>query len=1470
MLSQPLRSFLRRLGVRGGRRRRLSQSWGRSGRRVSAAWRPENFRSAAEVLEDRLYLNAAPVIAAPSQNVVGLNGELGFGSGSITITDTAASGTSDSLSLSVSKGTLTLGSTTGVTFTFGSNGSSSMIVSGSLANLNAAVTGLEYSPNSNYFGADSLQLSVTNSLDNLTGSASDSITVLSVPPPSISAPSNWYASLDNLGGVFSAPVSITDASASGTSDSLTLSVTEGSLTLGSTAGLNFISGANNSPSMTVNGTLANLNGALNGLKYSPNTDYVGTDTMQLSVVDANNGTSSTVAIPVTVFDSGPEVELLNGPQTYALSEDGFNYPIVFAFRLFDGSAEGNSDSLTFTATNGTITFGGLSPSDFDLTVTAGAVGSSSITLNGSLVELNELVGESIKYTPNPGYTGPDSLQLTLENPANGLAESNGVNINVIPGAFVYAAPGPTVAEYGSYTFAAGAIGVIDDAAVGSSDSLTLSIGQGSLTLGSTAGLTFTAGSNDSNSMTVTGTLAELNAAVDGLVFSSSSNYLGSEDLHISVSDSGNNTASRTVVPINVYQPPTLTAPLGLSLNENSSYSFSGGSIAIGGVSDPSLSLSVSEGTLTLASTSGLTFSSGANASSSMTVVGSPQDVNAALNGLIYTPNALYSGSDSLQLLVTDTDDGLTASAAVPLTVNAPPGVTAPAAATVLAGGSLTLSPGSISVTDAAASGTSDSLSLAVVDGDLTLGSTAGLTFSTGSSGSSSMTVTGTLSNLNAALSGLVYTPATGYSGNDSLQVSIVDANDGQTGSGAVAITDDAPPSMSFGYPTGQPKIDVTENSGAYLNAVLTDAGATATSDSLTVSVTNGIIRFQSTTGLTFTSGANDSSSMTVSGTLANLNAGLHDLEYTPNLVFVGADAAQFTLVDSGENLSASLTAPIEVSVPPVVGAPATSLTVMNNSSYTFAAGSIGFTDINASGTSDSLLLETISGATLTLGSINGLTFSSGSNASSSMIVRGTLANLNAAVNGLVYTPNSNYTGSDTLVLVLQNSINAGAGSSNIIFNVLAAGGPSLTAPVSATVNLDASLVFTGANAIGVSDPGAAGNSDSLTLLVEDGTLTLGSISGLTFNNGSNGSYSMTVTGTVANLEAALNGLVVAPIPGYEGPDPLRISVTDAGENLSATALVALAVDPPTVTATATATLNENTSYTAPGTISLTDTNLGSATVDWVTLSATHGTLTLGSTTGLVFGSGSNDSSTMMVNGTPASLNAAINGLVYEPSPGYVGADSLQISVRDWVESLTVSTAVAFSVKGSPTIAVTDAGGTYNGNSYPATGTVAGVSGTPASTLEGVGLAFTYYAASTASGSPLAGAPASAGTYTVVASFAGSAGLLAQDRPDDIHHRPGDSQGRGDRRGRHVYRQPVRSESDGGRSQRDARQRARRCRADDHVLRRHHGDGDASGKCADELRDLHGRGGVRREHGLPRRQRSDDLHNRSGHSRCNDN
>ena len=92
-------------------------------------------------------------------------------------------------------------------------------------------------------------------------------------------------------------------------------------------------------------------------------------------------------------------------------------------------------------------------------------------------------------------------------------------------------------------------------------------------------------------------------------------------------------------------------------------------------------------------------------------------------------------------------------------------------------------------------------------------------------------------------------------------------------------------------------------------------------------------------------------------------------------------------------------------------------------------------------------------------------------------------------------------------------------------------------------------------------------------------------------------------------------------------------------------------------------------------------------------------------------------------------------------------------------TLTQPTTTANITPATPTVRVTDAGGTYNGLAFAAAATVTGVSD-DSSSLEGIAPTPVYYLGSTATGTPLPVAPINAGTYTVVAEFPGSTNYVA--------------------------------------------------------------------------------------------------------------
>ena len=534
--------------------------------------------------------------------------------------------------------------------------------------------------------------------------------------------------------------------------------------------------------------------------------------------------------------------------------------------------------------------------------------------NLSSSDFHDITTGNNGYPAGPGYDLASGLGSPIAN--NLVAALAGYQSSAPPAVTAPLTVG--LIEDGSYTFSS-TIGMSDAAATGTSDSLSLSVMNGTLNLGSTAGLTFVSGADGGSSMTVSGSLTYLDAAISNLRYSPTAGFSGADFLQVSLSDANDNQTGATSVNITVNPlvPPTVTAPGTAIVLTNHVYAFPGGSINVTdpnatGTSD-SLTLTVSNGILTLASTTGLTFANGTfNASTSMTFSGTLGNLNAALNGLVYTPNSGFTGSDTLSVSARDANDGLTGSASVAITVEnvSPPVVSAPTSETITENGSYTFQANAITVTDSVAIGASDTVSLSVLRGSLTLGSTTGISFASGFNGTSSFTINGTLANLNAALDGLQYTPTSNTFGSDTLQISAKDTSDNLIGTGSVTLTVKSLASPIITAPSQQV---LNENTTATFSATnqpsnaisFTDGAASGTSDSLTLVVTDGTLTLGSTTGLTFNGGLNGSSSMTITGTVANLNAALAGLIYTPTANYMGSDALQISVKDSPDNESAS-------------------------------------------------------------------------------------------------------------------------------------------------------------------------------------------------------------------------------------------------------------------------------------------------------------------------------------------------------------------------------------------------------------------------------------------------------------------------------------------------------------------------------------------------------------------------------------
>jgi len=191
-------------------------------------------------------------------------------------------------------------------------------------------------------------------------------------------------------------------------------------------------------------------------------------------------------------------------------------------------------------------------------------------------------------------------------------------------------------------------------------------------------------------------------------------------------------------------------------------------------------------------------------------------------------------------------------------------------------------------------------------------------------------------------------------------------------------------------------------------------------------------------------------------------------------------------------------------------------------------------------------------------------------------VEGTLGEINDTLFSLIYIagPVAAETGADTLSVTINDQGNTGAGgplsdTENLAIIMLGVNNPPVVSvPGAQSVNEDTALVFSAgfSNALSFTDPDIDTGSATATLSVSHGTLTLGSVAGLGSVSG-DGTGSVSLTGTMAAINNALNGLSYQGAQNYHGPDTLTFTVNDQGNTgtfggpLSDNDTVAITVNP---------------------------------------------------------------------------------------------------------------------------------------------------------------------------------------------------------------------------------------------------------------------------------------------------------------------
>jgi trimeric autotransporter adhesin len=160
-------------------------------------------------------------------------------------------------------------------------------------------------------------------------------------------------------------------------------------------------------------------------------------------------------------------------------------------------------------------------------------GSGNASINATLTA-NVPVGAFISATATKSDASYTTFTDTSEFAQNIAAMSlNTAPVNTVPGA-------QTTSEDVAKVFSAGngnAISIADSDAGGANNQVTLSVTNGTLTLSTTSGLSFTAGDGTADStMTLRGSAAAINAALEGLSYAPTANYNGGAVLTLATKD----------------------------------------------------------------------------------------------------------------------------------------------------------------------------------------------------------------------------------------------------------------------------------------------------------------------------------------------------------------------------------------------------------------------------------------------------------------------------------------------------------------------------------------------------------------------------------------------------------------------------------------------------------------------------------------------------------------------------------------------------------------------------------------------------------------------------------------------------------------------------------------------------------------------------------------------------------------------
>jgi hypothetical protein len=1018
---------------------------------------------------DNITLNITPVNDTPVNTVPvaqTTNEDIGKAITGLAISD-AADGNIGSMTvtLAVTNGTLTVA---GGSAAIAGSGSSTVTLTGTVSQINATLAAtVNYVPTANFNGAATLTMTTSDNGNVGAGNVLTDVDTVGITVTAVNdAPVNTlpasYTTTEDTSFKLSG-LSIADVDVASGTTTVTLAVGSGTITAANAGGVT-VTGSGTG-SLQLSGTLTNINAYLGNVTnqptYVPAANVDGTVVLTMTTSDGGNtGTGGTLTdvdsinINITQVVEAPTLSATAANPVFA---EGAGSTQAAAVAVYSGAAVSAADSgqtitgLTFTVSG--LLNGANERIVVDGTViTLGANSSGTTTTNGMSYSVSISAGTATVLLSGGALSGVAAQTLvngityqntSIDNPTDGnrvftltqivdsgigantttLSVASTVNVNPVNDAPVVDLDGSATGSGYATTYFYDAIDIpvrvadvdtlVTDPDNTTIASATLQIGGGfrsgndslaftnvPATMGNIAG-NYNTGSGlmTLTSAGSTATLAQWQAALNAVTFATTRNQISSRTITVTVNDGA---LASTSAVTNITISDATTTPVAQTASATGNED--GGIPVVLTASDPNGT--INNFRVTVLPTNGTLYT---DAAMTVAVV---LNANIAVTAqqtqsltLYFKPDANYSGAPTFSYRARDNNGNLSNTATGTITVTAvndAPVNTVPGAQAGTEDATKAIT--GLSIADVDAGGSSMTVTLAVTNGTLTVsGGTAGIA----GSGTSTVTLTGTVAQINATLAATVnYVPTQDFNGVATLTMTTSDNGNTGTGgtltdvdtvsitltAGADIVADTAIADINTPVTINVLGNDTFENAGKVITAVngmaITDGGAA-------IAVTNGTVAL-------------------VGGQLV----------FTPAANYNGAvPVFTYTVTSGGVTETANVNVTVtEVNNTPTIAAPASQ--AVTEDVATQITGLI-FADVDAGAGN---VIVTLSAPAGSLSAATGGGVTVAGSGTGSITLTGTLANINTFVSagtGVFYTTAANANGAVTLTVNLNDQGNTG-------------------------------------------------------------------------------------------------------------------------------------------------------------------------------------------------------------------------------------------------------------------------------------------------------------------------------------------------------------------------------------------------------------------------------------------------------------